>query len=176
MNRVFVLLSSNHDPEKNLPAGLALLQEKSRVEAISSVYESAPVGEGYQANFLDAVAELRTNLCPSEFRNDILGQIEQRLGRERPGMQAGFHVITIDLDILLWNQESFDFGPKPWHVPDRKIVREAHLAVPLAELAPDYVHPEDGRTLLKIAKSLPHEGLTLRQDIRLDLSRPLLKS
>ncbi len=165
MNRVFVLLSSNYDAEKNLRASLSLLREKTVIEAISSVYESAPVGECYTANFLDAVVQLQTALCPLEFREGILAPIEQRLGRERP--KSGIHMITIDLDILLWNNESFDFGRKPWHVPDKKIIYEAHLAVPLAELMPNYIHPEDGRTLFEIAKMLPEEALILRGDIRL---------
>lgn len=167
LNRVFVLLSSNFDAEKNLRGSLALLHSHCRVEAVSSVYETAPIGEVYRDNFLDAVVQLRTSLSPSEFRQHILGTIEYQLGRERTPNKSGFQTIPIDLDILLWNQDSLDFGSKPWHVPDRKIVREAHLAVPLAELAPDYIHPEDGRTLRHIAQSLPQEGLVLRDDILL---------
>lgn len=165
MNRVFVLLSSNDEAEKNLRASLLLLREKTVIEAVSSVYESAPIGERYSANFLDAVVQLQTPFSPLELREGILAPIEQHLGRERP--KSGIQVITIDLDILLWNHESFDFGRKPWHVPDRKIIYEAHLAVPLAELAPDYLHPEDGRILLEIARTLPAEDLILRGDIRL---------
>lgn len=167
MNRVFVLLSSNHKPEQNLRASLALLREKCLVEVVSSVYETAPIGDLYKANFLDAVVQLRTPLSPMEFRDNILHPIEAKLGRERSKSKTGFHVITIDLDILLWNQESFDFGIKPHHIPDRKITQETHLAVPLAELVPNYVHPDDGRTLLQIAETLSLEGLVLRQDVRL---------
>ncbi|MBZ0310740.1 MAG: 2-amino-4-hydroxy-6-hydroxymethyldihydropteridine diphosphokinase, partial [Anaerolineae bacterium] len=96
MNRVFVLLSSNDEAEKNLRASLLLLREKTVIEAVSSVYESAPIGERYSANFLDAVVQLQTPFSPLELREGILAPIEQHLGRERP--KSGIQVITIDLD------------------------------------------------------------------------------
>lgn len=166
MAQVFLLLSTNFEPEQNLNTCLSLLREKCVIRQISSVYETAPVGEIYKNNFLDAVVHLETDLAPLAFREEVLGQIEQVLGRSRHQPPDGN--IPIDLDILLWDNLSFDFGSKPWHVPDRKITREIHLALPLAELAPDYTHPEDGRTLREISQSLSTEGLVSRPDVKLE--------
>lgn len=163
MNRVCILMSTNHEPEANLRACLAALREQTSIQAISKVYETEPVGEIYTEKFLDAIVLLETNHAPVDFREQVLLPIEKRLGRVK-----GTPTIPIDLDILLWNTDSFDFGYKPWHVPDADIVRDIHLAHPLAELLPDYVHPEDGRTLREIAASLPHDGLILRPDITLE--------
>ena len=166
MARVFILLSTNQEPEQNLRACLSLLREKCQIEQVSSVYETAPVGDLYKNNFLDAVVQLITDLSPLDFREQVLGAIETQLGRNRRQPNDGN--IPIDLDILLWDNLSFDYGSKPWHVPDRKITREIHLARPLAELAPDYTNPEDGHTLREIAASLAETGLILRPDIQLD--------
>ncbi len=76
--------------------------------------------------------------------------IEGKLGRVRDPNNKNAPR-TIDLDISLWNDEVFDYGEKPWHIPDPDIVRFAHVVVPLAELAPDYVHPVEKVTLAQIA-------------------------
>ena len=66
---------------------------------------------------------------------------------------------TIDLDISLWNSEALEFGEKPWKVPDEDIIHFAHVAVPLADIAPDYRHPTEGRTLADIRSALDRAGL-----------------
>lgn len=167
MHRVFLSLGSNIKPEDNLRACLQLLREKCTVLAVSPVYETAPVGYTKQANFLNAAVLLETPLTPEQFRLAVIVPIEQALKRVRDPHNKNAPR-TIDLDIALWDEESFDFGEKPWHVPDPDVTRFAHVARPLADLAPEAVHPEDGRTLAEIAAALPTEGLWLREDITLD--------
>jgi len=75
--------------------------------------------------------------------------------------------VTIDLDLMLWDETILDFGAKPWHVPHPDAARYIHAARPLADLAPDYIHPEDGRTLAEIAAALPEKGLRRRADLHL---------
>lgn len=161
IHRVYLSLGSNIDPAANLRACLNLLRARTRLIAVSPVYETAPVGFTTQANFLNAAALVETDLTPEAFRAAVIVPIEGALGRVRDPANKNAPR-TIDLDISLWDEAVFDFGEKPWHVPDRDIVRFSHVARPLADLAPDYVHPEDGRTLAQIAASLPAEGLILK--------------
>jgi 2-amino-4-hydroxy-6-hydroxymethyldihydropteridine diphosphokinase len=166
LHRGCVVLGSNIAPEVNLAACVALLREQCRVLAVSPVYETAPVGYTAQANFLNAAVMVETALPPDEFRRQVIVPIEQRLGRLRDPTNKNAPR-TIDLDIALWDEESFDYGEKPWHVPDENITRFIHVARPLADLAPGYVHPDDGRTLAEIAAALPAGGITRRDDLTL---------
>ena len=158
--RVYLSLGSNIDPEANLKAAIRLLQQQTRVLALSSVYRSAPQGFADQADFLNMAVLLRTALMPGPFKQEIIAGVEAALGRLRdPGNKNAPR--TIDLDIALWDDAVFDYGAKPWHIPDPDIPRFAHVAVPLADLAPDYIHPESRRTLAQIAAAL--DSSTLRR-------------
>ncbi len=127
-------------------------------------YETAPVGDTEQANFLNAAVLLETTLSPDAFRQQVIVPIEQQLGRRRDPANKNAPR-TIDLDVALWDTGSFDYGEKLWHVPDENITRFIHVARPLADLAPGYVHPEDGRTLEEIAAALPAKGIMRRDDL-----------
>ena len=163
-HRVHISLGSNIDAAANLQACVRLLAEKTRVLAASPVYETAPVGFTEQENFLNAAVLAETTLSPEAFRAAVIVPIEAALGRVRDPHNKNAPR-TIDLDITLWDEATFDFGEKPWHVPERDILRFIHVARPLADLSPDYVHPEDGRTLRAIADSLPAAGLQRRADL-----------
>jgi 2-amino-4-hydroxy-6-hydroxymethyldihydropteridine diphosphokinase len=169
LHRAYVLLGSNHEPEANLKEAIAALQEDVRVEAISPVYETAPVGQENPAAapYLNAASLIKTRLPPELFKVEVLQPVEIMLGRRRgPGQP-----VMIDLDLMLWDDAILDFGAKPWHVPHPDVIRYLHAARPLADLAPDYVHPEDGRTLAAIAAALaiglPESALRPRRDLYL---------
>ena len=93
---------------------------------------------------------MRTELDAITLKHTVLDWIERELKRERDPNNKNAPR-TIDLDISLWNSAVFDYGEKPWHVPDRDILRFAHVALPLAEIAPDYVHPTEHVALKMIA-------------------------
>lgn len=152
MNTVFLLLNSNVDAENNLRRALTYVAEQAQVIQTSSVYETPAVGEGYTLPFLDVVVKLLTALEPDAFHAQVIKPIEVKLGRCRGEDCQG--LVTIDMDILLWNADVFTYGSKPRHVPDPNILTQIHLAVPLAELVPDAVHPVDGRTFAEIAAAL----------------------
>lgn len=155
---VFVSLGSNIRPEENLAAAVRLLRECCRVLAVSAVYRTAPQGDTRQADFLNMAVRLQTPLNAEDFKTQVIGEIERQLGRVRDPLNKNAPR-TIDLDISLWDDAAFDYGEKPWHVPEPDILRFAHVAVPLAELAPDYVHPETGQTLAQIAAGLDSSGV-----------------
>ena len=172
VNRVFVLLGSNIEKETNLPAAARLLIECCQVTALSQVYETAPVGLEDQPQFLNAAALVETELSAKLFREQILGRIERELGRVRTSDKNAPR--TIDADIILFDQAIFDLD-KDHHIPDPDLLKFPHVAIPVAELAPEMLHPESGEVLAKIASRLarqqkPDAEATLRPRPDLDLS------
>jgi dihydroneopterin aldolase/2-amino-4-hydroxy-6-hydroxymethyldihydropteridine diphosphokinase len=168
-NRAFVSLGSNIDPEHNLEEAVRHLASRCRLLAASPVYETMPVGAGDQPNFLNAAVLIETDLAADELKIQVLRTIEQELGRLRS--EDKYAPRTIDLDISLFNQDVLELGER--QVPDPEILRHAHIAQPLADLAPDYRHPLTGLTLHEIAQNLPAEGLAPRPDIDLNSVKPI---
>jgi 2-amino-4-hydroxy-6-hydroxymethyldihydropteridine diphosphokinase len=120
---------------------LARLPETSLVRA-SSLYDTEPVGEVDQPNFLNAVAELETELSPRRLLWNLL-LIEKRLGRART---KRWGPRTIDLDLLLHGDLVVD--EPDLQVPHPEMLRRSFVLVPLVELDPMLVHPVTGETLL----------------------------
>ena len=162
-NRVFVAVGSNIEPERNLKEAVRLLAPRCRLLAVSPVYETKPVGKTDQPNFLNAAALIETELGAAELKAQVLQDIEQTLGRVRTADKNAPR--AIDLDITLFNDEMFNIGHR--HIPDRDLLRYPHIAVPMADLAPNYVHPESRQTLKEIAESMSSVGLVPRPDIEL---------
>jgi 2-amino-4-hydroxy-6-hydroxymethyldihydropteridine diphosphokinase len=120
---------------------LARLPE-SRLVRASSLYDTEPVGEVDQPNFLNAVAQLDTELSARQLLWNLL-LIEKRLGRTRA---RRWGPRTIDLDLLLYGNlivEEPDLV-----VPHPELTRRSFVLVPLVELDPLLVHPGTGETLL----------------------------
>lgn len=157
MNRVFVLLGSNIEKEKNMPTAVSLLRQSCQVVAMSAVYESKPVGLQEQPNFWNTAVLLQTPLSPHELREQVLHPIEQQLQRQRTADKNAPR--TIDLDIVLFNDQIIDDAQH--HIPDPDLLRFAHVAIPVAELAPAMQHPETGEPLAAIAGQFfdPQTGL-----------------
>jgi 2-amino-4-hydroxy-6-hydroxymethyldihydropteridine diphosphokinase len=153
MNRVFVLLGSNIKKEINLPEAVRLLDQYCQIIAISPVYESIPVGLPEQPNFFNTAILIDTALSAAELKAGPLHEIEGQLKRERQADKNAPR--TIDLDIVLFNADVFDYAGtdgRPRHIPDPDLLRFPHAIVPVAELAPDMPHPETGETLRTIAQ------------------------
>jgi len=162
-NRAFVALGSNIEPETNLRSAVELLAEQVSLAGVSPVYETAPVGKTDQANFLNAAVIVLTPLSMEALKTTVLQPIERQLGRVRTADRNAPR--TIDLDIALFNYEVFDLGQR--HIPDPDILDRPHVAIPLADLAPYYIHPETGDTLAEIAAGLSTAGISRRTDIAL---------
>jgi 2-amino-4-hydroxy-6-hydroxymethyldihydropteridine diphosphokinase len=167
MNRAYLILGSNIDPVRNLTRAVAILAEAGRVRAVSSVYETAPVGRTDQASFLNAAVLLETRRGAAALKGEVIRRLEERLGRLRDPADRNAPR-TIDVDIVLWNEMVGEILGRP--VPDPDILRYAHVAVPLAEIAPDLSHPISGERLAEIARSLTAKASrppARRRDIRL---------
>lgn len=164
MNTVYIAIGSNIDPETNVRRCIDLLREYTHLVAVSSIYQTPPMGYADQDDFLNLAVLIETEQAPEQVRVLLLDQIEQELGRERdPKLKSGPR--TIDLDIALWNNEVLDYGAR--HIPHPDVTEFAHTILPIAELAPDYIHPEAKRTLADIAEGVSQEGIFRREDINI---------
>jgi len=163
--RVFVSVGSNIEPEKNLQAALDMLRENCTILQVSSVYQSPAFGFEDQPDFLDMAVELTTPVMPQMFKVNMLGRIEKKLGRDRDSQENKNGPLTMDMDILLWGTAAFSYGKKPWRVPDKMILKYAAVAIPLAEIAPDYMHPEEKVTIKEIAARFDASKVKKRDDL-----------
>lgn len=154
--RVLIGLGSNIEPEENLRRAAALLRERSRLVALSPVYRTAPVGRPDLPPFLNAAAELEDGRDPAELKYGLLRPIEAELGRVRTADRNAPR--PIDLDLLLVDDVVLDDPERGIVLPDPEILRHLHVVLPLADIAPDFVHPTDGRTLAEVADAMRAGG------------------
>lgn len=175
MHRVVVLLGSNVDKERNLPAAVRLLTAAAQLTAVSPVYETVPVGAEQAPHFFNAAVLLKTPLTAVELKDGLLSDVERALERERTADRNAPR--TIDLDIALYDDAVFDYTPtdgRPRHVPEPDLLRYPHCLQPVADLLPDLPHPETGEPLGRLAERLRRDYATAhgptiwpRPDIRL---------
>lgn len=154
----YVSIGSNIDPETNLRKAAAMMRERCEVVALSSVYQSPPYGFLDQPDFLNVTAKIRNPLTPVQFKTQVLDEIEKACGRDRASQINKDGPLALDMDILLWGDRAFEYGEKPWRVPNSGILKFAAVAIPLAEIAPDVVHPVEGVTMEAIAGRFDNAG------------------
>ena len=132
MNVVYLSIGTNMgEREQNLKLAVKLLikTEGVTVEAVSSIYETAPVGFVDQASFLNIAVRLTTNLSSADMLKVCQG-IEQDLGRIR---EFRWGPRIIDLDILLYNHENIE--TESLIVPHERMFERAFVLVPLVEIS-----------------------------------------
>ena len=121
------------------------------VQAVSSLYETAPVGFTAQDAFLNAVARVHTSL-PPESLLAVTQAVESRLGRE-PAIRWGPRVI--DVDILLYDALQVH---RPFlDIPHNALSERLFVLVPLSELEPDLRLPS-GEPVRRLVAALPEQG------------------
>lgn len=150
--RVFIALGSNlGDRRGNIEKALDMLGHEGMAEVIkvSSLYETDPVGGPAQDKFLDGVAEVRTALTPHALLK-YLKKIEARVGRTPSYVKWAPR--EIDLDILLYNDVVITDSELT--IPHSLLHLRMFMIEPLAQIAPDVLHPVLGKTAAAIKKEL----------------------
>lgn len=154
---VYLGLGSNlGDRERNLIVGLRRLEPLVRVETVSSLYESDPVGRRDQPLFLNAVCRAVTGLPPRGLLRHVQ-QVEHDLGRRR-GERWGPR--PLDIDLLLYGDVVVN--EPDLRVPHPALLERAFALVPLAEIAPELRHPQLDRTMGELAAVVNASGVRRR--------------
>ena len=155
--RAFLGLGANiGNREANLRLALRWLARECTVLAVSSLYRSeAVVVEGAPPgpDYLNAVCEIETALGPEELLR-FAKEVEYEVGR-RPAARWAPRVI--DIDILLYGD--LVIATPALTVPHPRLAERNFVVVPLAELAPDAMHPVLRKTAGEVAEDLDFEGL-----------------
>ncbi len=151
MRTGYLGLGSNlGDREAHLRAAVELLEERRvEVEAISSLYETEPVGEVLdQPDFLNAAIRIRTSLEPEELL-DVCKEVEAERGRT---FEAPRHSPRpLDVDLLLLGDVELETDRLS--LPHREVTSRRFVLVPLLELDPDLALP-DGTPLAEALAAL----------------------
>jgi 2-amino-4-hydroxy-6-hydroxymethyldihydropteridine diphosphokinase len=149
MANIFLGLGTNLGKRKqNLKQALELLSEGMEIESVSPIYETEPVGYSEQPLFLNLVLQGTTPLKPERLLS-WLKQIEDKLGRV-PSFPNGPRVI--DLDILFYDNKVI--SKENLVIPHPRLTVRAFVLVPLIEIAPDFVHPGNGRAIKSLVQDL----------------------
>ena len=150
MVSVFLGLGTNlGDRDDNLRGAVAALAPFARVEALSGVWETAPLYVVDQPAFLNMAACVQTDLAPL----DLLAQLkslEDALGRVK---SIRFGPRLIDLDILFHGQTVME--SETLTLPHPRLSERRFALAPLAEIAADLIHPVSGLSIAQMLDRLP---------------------
>ena len=159
MNIAYIGLGTNMgDREAHLRDAILELaaMPENEIVSLSSIYETDPVGYLDQGKFLNLVVGLHTELDAQSLLTTCM-EIEQKLGRKR---EIRWGPRTIDLDILLYNQENI--VTKNLIVPHPRMLERAFVVIPLVEIDKDIVLPNMEKPLREVMEDLPEkEGVRI---------------
>jgi 2-amino-4-hydroxy-6-hydroxymethyldihydropteridine diphosphokinase len=157
MSIVYLGLGSNIDARSNISSAMeALTQTFGRV-VCSPVYQTAAVG--FEGNdFINLVARIETDMSPLELKHVLTG-LEDRHNRNRQSPK--FSDRTLDIDTLLYD-DLYLLSPA-LSIPRDEILEAAHVLKPLADLAPDLIHPVARKSMIDLWNSFP------KQDQKMEL-------
>jgi 2-amino-4-hydroxy-6-hydroxymethyldihydropteridine diphosphokinase len=152
MSLVYLGLGSNlGDKNINLNSAIRLLSEEIGSFCCQSLfYSSEPWGFMSENSFLNAVALFETKLDPFELLAKIQ-ELESQLGRSSKSIQ-GYSDRIIDIDILLY--DNLVINDTILQIPHLLLTKRDFVLVPLAEIAPDLVHPLFEKTMKELSCEL----------------------
>lgn len=162
MPHIFVSIGSNVEPETNIRRAIQALRQYFGELDISAVYQNSAVGfEG--DDFLNLVAGFDNHQSISMLV-EIFHTIEAQQGRRRN--EARFTPRTIDIDLLLYGDRIYQ--DQTISIPRDEITRYAFVLQPLAELAPNIIHPVEKRSIAELWSDYDRTDIYM-QPVKLDI-------
>ena len=157
---VYLSLGSNlGNRQANLDMALHLLSERMRMGKVSSIYDTEPLGNVNQPRFLNLACEVFTRLSPEGLLALSKG-IERKMGRySRSGEPR-----VIDIDIVLYGDTVLDTPDLV--IPHPKMEERSFVLMPLAEIAPDLVHPVLKKTIKELNQAIKEKQGVLKFDVK----------
>jgi 2-amino-4-hydroxy-6-hydroxymethyldihydropteridine diphosphokinase len=151
MNTAYLLTGGNMGVRQDyLQQAEQLLGDHcGRIRNASAIYETAAWGNTGQASFLNQVLELQTSLNAKQLIRRVL-KLEKLMGRVR---EEKYGPRIIDIDILLFNQEKYSYSFLK--VPHPEMQNRRFVLVPLAEIAPEIIHPVLEKTITELLAFCP---------------------
>ena len=154
----YLSLGSNlGDRIANLRNAIARLKSLGSVKAVSSFYETEPVDFTAQPWFVNCAVALETEKMPRQLLRSLL-EIERGLGRRRRHQKKGPR--TIDLDILLFGNSIVNISGLA--IPHPAMTERRFVLEPLAEIAPEVIHPVLKKTIRDL-RDAPPPGQAVRK-------------
>jgi 2-amino-4-hydroxy-6-hydroxymethyldihydropteridine diphosphokinase len=127
----------------HLEQAMDFLSERIKIEKKSPIYDTAPVGDTNQPRFLNMVIGVSTRL-PANTLLIMAKGIEAKLGRVPVDSPR-----PIDIDILFYGDQVIS-APPQLIVPHPRLAERAFVLIPLADIAPDFVHPVKKKTIQQL--------------------------
>ena len=154
MHTIYLGLGTNlGDRVANLQAALAGLAREMAVTAVSPIYQTPPWGVTDQPDFLNLCLVAQTDLSPTELLT-FVKSLEVEIGRE-PAKRWGPRLI--DIDLLFYANQIIE--TETLIMPHPQIAERAFVLRPLADVAPDFVHPVLGKTIAELCDVVDDEGI-----------------
>jgi 2-amino-4-hydroxy-6-hydroxymethyldihydropteridine diphosphokinase len=159
---IYLSLGSNIGDRKNLiNSAFHSIKKFAKIEKISSIYESIPLGFESDELFYNCCIGIESNLSPFEMLTEI-NKIEANLGRVRVN-DGKYHSRNIDIDILFFDEQII----QETHliIPHPRISERNFVLIPLVEIAADFIHPESHESIIQILSNCKDNSkLTKIQD------------
>jgi len=161
--KVYLSVGSNlGDKESNIASSIVMLSSVKEILNIrtSSFYETEPLYNKNQSNFLNIIIECETTLTPFKLL-DKISEIEKILGRERK--EAKNLPRTIDIDIVIFGDVFID--TPQLSIPHPQALFRKFVLKPLNELAPELIFPKTKYTVKELLLNCPDNSSVVKYNI-----------